>query len=153
MLKFLCLNFVISFLRKSTKNGKQPPQQVVPPQGSQGTQRPNKAALQAMIANLNENNSESESSNDSGFKSTASSSSSSSDDSSPTSNTNNKNSQLNFSNRAKLFLEEEGFASESNLGELSRISVNNSNLSLNGINDDTIIDVSYVFLISSDECY
>jgi len=50
---------------------------------------------------------------------------------------------LNFSNSTKLFLEEDGFASDSTLGELSRISVNNnsSNLNTSNINDDTIIDV------------
>ena len=139
------LKFFKSLHRKSTKNGKQPPQQVLPTQqGSQSTQRPNKATLQAMIANLNENNSESESSNDSGFKSTSASSSTTNNDSSPTSNTNANSNQLNFSNRPKLFLEEDGFASDSNLGELSRISVNNSNLNLSGINDDTIIDVSLI---------
>ena len=42
-----------------------------------------------------------------------------------------------------MFLEEDGFGSESSLGELSRISVNNnSNLNISGINDETIIDVS-----------
>lgn len=118
--------------RKSTKNAKQQNQVANMPGGAQ---RPNKATLQAMImiANLNENNSENETdtTNSAKLPNTA--------DSNVTSNTSGNN-QLNFSNSTKLFLEEDGFGTESNLGELSRISVNNSNLNLSGVNDETIID-------------
>lgn len=51
----------------------------------------------------------------------------------------NGTSNVNFSNSTKLFLEDDGFASDSNLGELSRISVNNSNLNMS-TSDDTIVD-------------
>lgn len=119
--------------RKSTKNAKNQQNQG---QTGNGGQRPNKATLQAMIANLNEN-SESDSPNDSGFKSAPNSDSSMASNSS-----NNQLNTMNFSNSTKLFLEDDGYANDSNLGELSRISVNNSNLSLSGINDETIIDQS-----------
>lgn len=124
--------------RKSSKNAKQQNQNF---QSTAGAQRPNKATLQAMIANLDENTSDSSSSSsDSGFKST----SSKSDSTNQTTSSNNQM-NLNFSNSAKLFLEEDGFASDTNLGELSRISVNNSNLNTSGANDETIIDVCRCF--------
>lgn len=120
--------------RKSTKNVKQQNQQNQ--NMTSGAQRPNKASLQAMmmIANLNENNE-----NDVGNNKSPSINKSNSSDSSGTSNSTSNN-QLNFSNSTKLFLEEDGFGTESNLGELSRISVNNSNLNLSGVNDETIVD-------------
>lgn len=109
--------------RKSTKNAKQQQQQQQPTAPSNASsQRPNKATLQAMIANLNENT---EQENKSGANR-------STDGQNGTSN-------VNFSNSTKLFLEDDGFASDSNLGELSRISVNNSNLNMS-TSDDTIVD-------------
>ena len=114
--------------------------------------RPNRQTLQAMIANLNENPSnqpDEASSTSSGVSKQTSSGGgggSSSDTSSinTNSNLNQKMSNFSFSTGPKLFLEDDPFGNDSNLGELSRISVNN-NVSLSGINDETIIDVSAFF--------
>lgn len=125
--------------RKSTKNAKQQQQNQnqILQTGGVSSQRPNKATLQAMIANLNENTSENQqnnsSDNDSGFKSSGSNINNDSGVNAATNQLNN----MSFSNSTKLFLEDDGFANDSNLGELSRISVNNSNSNLS--NDETII--------------
>lgn len=122
--------------KKSTKSAKQQQNQTAV--ANNNTQRPNRAALQAMIANLNEN----DSSQQQQQQVQQNENSSTADFDSSSSSTNQQQSQISFSNSAKLFLEEDGFNTESNLGELSRISVNNSNLNLSGINDETIIDVT-----------
>jgi len=112
--------------------------------------RPSKATLQAMIANLNDNSSDSSSADSSSADSGFSSSSTKQNTDSLTSNSTSKNQtmNLNFSNSTKMFLEEDGFASDSALGELSRISVNNSsNLNTSSANDDTIIDVFFNFFV------
>ena len=130
--------------RKSSKNAnKQQSQQVLTSHtATSSSQRPNKAALQAMIANLNENTNESGSQQQnknetSGIKLSPSSNNS----------TSHQLNNINFSNSTKLFLEEDGLANDSSLGELSRISVNNNNnssLNISGVNDETIIEVSGV---------
>jgi hypothetical protein len=56
------------------------------------------------------------------------------------------NSMTSFSNNAKMFLEDDAFANDANLGELSRISVNNS-VNLSGLNDETVIDVTLLLLV------
>ncbi len=131
--------------RKSAKNSKQIQQQQQQLQQNLishtaiTSQRPNKSALQAMIANLNENNNESQTQQQQFTNSNDSNSSMKYSDS-PTLN------NLNFSNSPKMFLEEDGFANDSALGELSRLSVSNASsnnsLNLSSLNDETIIDVS-----------
>ncbi len=95
--------------------------------------RPNRQALQAMIANLNENNQAD--SNDLNVKI--------SEQNSSAPNSNQKMNSFSFSTTPKLFMEDDAFGNDSNLGELSRISVNNNNVSLSGINDETIVDVRF----------
>ena len=128
--------------RKSSKNANKPQNQQVLTShtATSSSQRPNKVALQAMIANLNENSNESGSQQQiknetSGIKLSPSSNNS----------TSHQLNNINFSNSTKLFLEEDGLANDSSLGELSRISVNNNNnssLNISGVNDETIIEVS-----------
>ena len=138
--------------KKSSKSAKQQQQQQQQQQmlnSTNASQRPNRAALQAMIANLNESNEQDsnsgnqpndfESSTSSNLHANISAPATSNSPTNTNSTTNSANAQLptmNFSNSAKMFLED-----DANLGELSRISVNNSNLSLSGINDETLIDV------------
>jgi len=103
--------------------------------------RPNRQALQAMIANLNENQADS---SDLNVKiNNNSEQNSTSATTTTTSNSNQKINNFSFSNSPKLFLEDDAFGNDSNLGELSRISVNNNNVSLSGINDETIVDVRF----------
>jgi striatin 1/3/4 len=101
------------------------------------SQRPNRNALQAMIANLNESN-EQQKPDTIANKIDASSDPANNSSSTTTSQ---KLNSFSFPNSPKIF-EDDAFASDASLGELSRISVNNSNISLSGINDETIIDAN-----------
>ena len=96
--------------------------------------RPNRQALQAMIANLSENSGQ-QADVAGGDKINSGT---------DLANVNpklNNSGNFSFATGPKLFLEDDAFGNDSNLGELSRISVNNNNVSLSGINDETIIDV------------
>ena len=126
--------------RKSTKSAKQQHQQQIQQQQQQqnqqtltsnnanSNQRPNRATLQAMIANLNE------ASESSQQQQTQLNKVEKNDSESPPST------NIPFTN-PKIFPEED----ESNLGELSRISVGNSSfnnsLNMSGISDETITEV------------
>ena len=101
------------------------------------SQRPNRNALQAMIANLNESNEQQKTDT---IANKIDGSSEPANNSSSTT-TSQKLNSFSFPNSPKIF-EDDAFASDASLGELSRISVNNSNISLSGINDETIIDAN-----------
>jgi hypothetical protein len=105
--------------------------------------RPNRQALQAMIANLNENQADSSDLNVKINNNSEQNTTSATTTTTTTSNANQKINNFSFSNSPKLFLEDDAFGNDSNLGELSRISVNNNNVSLSGINDETIVDVRF----------
>lgn len=121
------INKMTEQYKKDRKSAKQQQQALA---SHQVTQRPNRATLQAMIANLSDNEN---GNNDAAILSGSSSSSSA---------ISNKLNNFSFSNNTKLFLDEEGsFSNETNLGELSRISVNNT-INISGMNDETVIDVS-----------
>ena len=94
------------------------------------SQRPNRSALQAMIANLAENEAESSSAESRGDLSKMSSADIA----------NKTSSGVPFANNPSLFLEDDlGVCLDSTLGELSRITVNNS-ISISGVSDE-VIDV------------
>lgn len=92
------------------------------------SQRPNRTALQAMMANLSENDAEATRNSELNLKISAGAVSSSSSTGGGTAFAHNVSS-------GGLFLEDD---LDSSLGELSRISVNNNTLNLSGINDETI---------------
>lgn len=122
--------------RKSAKNAK-----IEAQHSMVNTHRPNRSALQAMIVNLTEQSSEIQNDTSNNIQSNVSitcNKTPSSMDSSP----NTKNEKIKFNTPNNLFsLEDDNFSNETNLGELSRISVGNS-MNMTGINDETIIDVS-----------
>jgi striatin 1/3/4 len=119
------INRMTEQYKKDRKTAKQQHQQALA--SHQVTQRPNRATLQAMIANLSDSDN---GNNDSTILS----------GSSPTSS--NKLNNFSFPNNTKLFLDEEGsFSNDTNLGELSRISVNNT-INIGGLNDETVIDAT-----------
>jgi striatin 1/3/4 len=118
------INKMTEQYKKDRKTAKQQQQALA---SHQVTQRPNRATLQAMIANLSDSDNVS---NDSTILTGSSSSSI----------TSNKLNNFSFSNNTKLFLDEEGsFSNDTNLGELSRISVNNT-INVCGINDETVTE-------------
>ena len=124
--------------RRSAKNAKMEAQHSLV-----NTHRPNRSTLQAMIANLTDETSENlNDSTNSQTNITIIGNKTTNLDLSPNS-TGNKNEKIKFNaqNNNLFCLEDDSFANDSNLGELSRLSVGNS-MNLSGINDDTIIDVS-----------
>lgn len=128
--------------RKSSKISKQSQpsqnQQNIVSHAAVTSQRPNKATLQAMIANLNENPETTTNLNNK----IEISKQSLNNESSPS-----YPNQLNNIN--KIFIEEDGFASDSSLGELSRISVGNNHHNNSSISDETIIDTTTKKTISN----
>ena len=148
--------------RKTTKSNKQQLQQQQQQQNSFqqnenasiNSQRPNRNALQAMISNLTEDGGENQqrqsqnqsasSGSDSSYPPSTSTSGSASSTSTANSSSGQPMSNLNLSKTAKLFLEDDSFSNDANLGELSRFSVSNSlnnGGNVGGVNDETMIEV------------
>lgn len=125
--------------RRSAKNAKIEAQHSLV-----NTHRPNRSTLQAMIANLTDETAESlnDSTNSQTNITIIGNKTSTNLDLSPNSaGAKNEKIKFNSQNNNLFCLEDDSFANDSSLGELSRLSVGNS-INLSGINDETIIDVS-----------
>ncbi len=134
---------------KSVKAARQQQQnQLFSTQILANSQRPNRETLQAMITNLSEPSSETKSakSYDNDLTSPLSTSSSSSSSSGSPSNKLDNYTFTSANSKMAFTMDED---SENNLGELSRISLNNSSMNVSGVNDETMTDASERKIINS----